>query len=111
MRKVIFYIDDLEYLRRDFRAQSDLTENQLDDLLSGLIDFKAIYTLYGNGGIERYELTDMDGRKIDINSLNHYQRGIILGDCKLYFDGGKFAFGGDMPTGVIRIEDSGINGK
>lgn len=106
MRKVIFHIDDREYFRRSLTGKYNITENQVDEILSGLNDFKAIYTLFGDGQqIDHYKLTDIDGNKMNINSLNNFQRGVILNDCKAYFEGRKYCFDGDVPTGVIKIEE------
>lgn len=103
MRKVIFKIDDNEYLRREFKKE-EFTENQIEDILKGLGDFKAIYTLYGNGKqVDRYELTDYSGNKIDINSLNGYEKGVVLNDCYAYFVGGKYHSNAENPCGVVGI--------
>lgn len=114
MRKVIFHIDDTEYLRRLWteemekgRLSSDCTPEQIEDILSGLENFRAVYTLYGEGkNIFRYTLTDADGNKININDLNGYQRGCIIGDCLAYFEGRRTAYGGNVLCGVIGIEES-----
>lgn len=107
MRKVIFKIDDNEYLRKEFKKE-ECTETQIEDILEGLRSFKAIYTLYGVGNnVDRYELTDNDGNKISINTLNGYEKGVILNDCYAYFVGGKYysdakePFG--KPFGVVKI--------
>lgn len=93
MRKVIFRIDDVEYFRRVCELP--------DEVLSDISRFRVIYTLFGNGNyIDRYELTDFRGNKVDINSLNAYQK-CVLGDCKRYFVVGK-----REPSGVIDIQES-----
>lgn len=103
MRKVIFKIDDQEYFRKEFEKEG-CTENQIEDILKGLGNFKAIYTLYGNGKqVDRYELTDQDGNKISINDLNGYEKGVILNDCYTYFVGGKYHNNTDHPCGVVEI--------
>lgn len=91
MRKVKYIINDLEYLKRVY----DL--NDTDDILKDIQPFKAIYTLIdeGNGNYyDRYELTDFEGNKININSLNGYQRGVVLYDCVRHFTGQKPQYGG-----------------
>lgn len=61
MRKVVFYIDDLCYFRKEF----NLTETQSNDIFNGEDSFKVIYTLYGEGKvINNYELTDYNGNRI-----------------------------------------------
>ncbi|MDO5151694.1 MAG: hypothetical protein Q4D76_20290, partial [Oscillospiraceae bacterium] len=71
--------------------------------------FKVIYTLYGEGNnTDRYTLTDYEGNKIDINTLNCYQRGVILSDCWAYFTGGKYHSDSNSPCGVIEIRESEV---
>lgn len=103
MRKVIFKIDDKEYFKRDLKRQN-CTEEQTEDILKELNNFKAIYTLYGNKKqVDRYELTDYDGNKININDLNGYEKGVVLNDCYAYFVGEKYCFDSDKPCGVVGI--------
>lgn len=103
MRKVAFYIDDLEWFRKSY----NLTDKQMEDLFSDTSSFKVIYTLYGNGNdADHFTLTDYDGNKIDINSLNGYQKGVVINDCSAYFSGSKYCFDGNGPCGVIRIEET-----
>ncbi|MFQ7208565.1 MAG: hypothetical protein ACLRPZ_03875 [Coprococcus sp.] len=108
MRKVIFKIDDKEYLRRDLKRQN-CTGSQAEDILKNLNNFKAIYTLYGNKKqVDRYELTDYDGNKININDLNGYEKGVVLNDCYAYFVGEKYCFDSDKPCGVVDIVEEEI---
>lgn len=108
MRKVIFKIDDKEYLRRDLKRQN-CTGSQAEDILKKLNNFKAIYTLYGNKKqVDRYELTDYDGNKININDLNGYEKGVVLNDCYAYFVGEKYCFDSDKPCGVVDIVEEEI---
>lgn len=75
MRKVTFYIDDLEWFRKFY----DLTDKQMKDLFLDKDSFKVIYTLYGEKDeIDHYTLTDYDGNKIDYNTLNGFQRGVVF---------------------------------
>lgn len=98
MRKVIFKIDDKEYFRRDLKRQN-CTGKQAEDILNGIGDFKAIYTLHGTGNtVDRYTLTDYDGNKMNINDLNGYEKGVVLNDCYAYFTGNE-----DKPYGVVEI--------
>ena len=106
MSKVKFIIDDEKFLRDDLKRQSpEITENQIEDILSDIIPFKAIFTLYSTNGnySDRYELTDFDGNKMNINSLNGYQRGLILSDCYSYFENRPYQNNADIPCGVIEI--------
>lgn len=105
MRKVIFKINDKEYFKKDFKRQNiNITEEQTEGILKGLKIFKAIYILYGNEKqVDRYELIDYDGNKMNINDLNGYEKGVVLNDCYAYFIGGKYCFDSDSPCGVVEI--------
>lgn len=107
MRKVTFYIDDAKYFKCLFKKENpNLTDEEIDSILSGQNPFRVIYSLFGDEKtIDHYELTDYGGKKLNINDLNGYQRGIILCDCMAYFTGGKFHNNNDYPCGVIRIEE------
>ena len=103
MRKVIFKIDDKEYFRRELEKDNCIGK-QADNILKGLGNFKAIYTLYGEGNnVDRYELTDYDGNKININDLNGYEKGVVLNDCYAYFTGGNYHSNASQPCGVEEI--------
>lgn len=107
MRKVTFYIDDIEYFRK--RYKDKMTEQQFNELFSDMANFKVIYSLFGEGeNIERYELTDYAGNTVNLNSLNGYQKGIILNDCKAYFEGKAYFNENDDPCGIVKIEESEI---
>ena len=107
MRKVTFIIDDEQYFRKEFKRQNpQLTENQIDDILSDTVSFKAVLTLYGEGKIlNRYELTDENGNQMRINDLNGYQKGVIINDCYAYFEGKSYFNNNEQPCGVIKIID------
>ncbi len=108
MRKVIFKIDDKEYFRRELEKDNCIGK-QAGDILKGLRNFKAIYTLYGvENNVDRYELTDYDGNKISINDLNGYEKGVVLNDCHAYFTGGKYHDNADKPCGVVGITEEEI---
>lgn len=105
MRKVIFHIDDNKYFHEKYKQLGAKINDAFDELES----FKVIYTLYGNGkSIDRYELTDYDGNKIHLNTLNGYQKGVVLNDCMAYFEGGKYHNNDTEPCGVIKIEESEV---
>lgn len=102
MRKVIFTIDDLAWMQKHY----NLADEQMLDIFADNKSFKVIYTLYGEGkNIDRYTLTDYDGNKINLNDLNGYQRGVVLNDCMVYFNGGKYHSNGTEPCGVVDIQD------
>ena len=108
MRKVTFIIDDKQYFRDDFKRQNpQLTENQIDDILSDIVSFKAVLTLYGEGkSLDRYELTDENENQISMNDLNGYQKGCIINDCYAYFEGKEYFDNAVSPCGVIEIIDT-----
>ena len=107
MRKVTFIIDDKQYFRNDLKCQNpQLTENQIDYIVSDVISFKAVLTLYGEGkSINRYELTDENENQMKINDLNGYQKGVIINDCYAYFEGKSYFNNNEQPCGVIKIID------
>ena len=107
MRKVTFIIDDEKYFRKEFKRQNpQLTENQIDDILSDIVSFKAVLTLYGEDkSLDRYELTDENGNQMNINNLNGYQKGVIINDCYAYFEGKSYFNNSEQPCGVIKIID------
>ena len=69
-----------------------MSELQFNDIFGNEEPFKCIYVLYGEKKEcpDRYELTDLNGNKININDLNGYQKGVVLNDCWAYFTGGKY---------------------
>ena len=107
MRKVTFIIDDNQYFKNDFKRQNpQLTENQIDDILSDTEPFKATLKLYGERkSLYRYELIDENGNQKSMNDLNGYQKGIIINDCYAYFEGKSYFNNSDQPCGVIQIID------
>lgn len=70
MRKITFIINDLEWFRKYYK----ISDSQFDDIFGNEKSFKCIYILYGEGKKipERYELTDFDGNKINLDELNGY---------------------------------------
>lgn len=103
MRKVTFFIDDLAFFK-DEAPDVDFGDQK---------SFKAVYTLYGEGkNIDRYKLESVDGviigAKIPLDTLNGYQRGVILNDCKAYFEGRSYTNNGTKPCGVVKIVDNGL---
>ena len=108
MRKVTFKIDDQEYFRRELEKEN-CTAEQTENILKGIGNFKAVYTLYGNGKqADRYELADYAENKININDLNGYEKGVVLNDCYAYFAGGKYHSNADKPCGVVEIIEEEI---
>lgn len=99
MRKVTYYIDDLEF----FKADMNLSAENFKEMFGDKESFKAIYTLSGHDNIpEEYTLTDYSGRKIPLDSLNGYQKGVVLNDCMAHFTGGKYDSNASKPCGVVK---------
>ena len=94
MRKVTYYINDLEWFRNDLiHHNPELTLKQIEDILNNLNpSFIAVYTLIGDSQPERYELDIAFGNqtleKASINSdrLNGYHH-MILNDCYRHYMG------------------------
>lgn len=109
MKKVTFYIDDLEYMIRDIQSSAEITRESAERICEPLApSFRARFTLKGDSTTpESYELYDENGNEMSINDLNGYQRGVVLGDCYRYYEGFKPSFG-DEPYGVIKIEEEVI---
>lgn len=108
MRKVTYTIDDKKYFETDLHRQKpNITAEEVEVILAHLHDFKAIYTLYGDGKFpDRYTLTDFNGKKISLDSLNGFQKGCVLNDCIRHFSGeNHFIDESPMPCGVISIEE------
>lgn len=106
MRRVKFYIDDLAFFKKEYK----FTDEQMTEVFGkDRESFKVIYTLYGKfKEPDRYELTDYDGNKVCRESLNNYQRGVVLNDCFAYYVGGKYHFNCSYPCGVVKIIDEEI---
>lgn len=104
-RKVKYYIDDLKWFQLFYK----FTEQQMEEIFKDKDSFKVILILIGKEKyVDRYELTDYDGNKISRNSLNGYQRGIILNDCYAHFGGGKYSNGLESPCGVVKVIEEEI---
>lgn len=102
MRKVIFTIDDLAWMQKHY----SLTDEQMKDIFKDKKSFKVVYTLYGEGkNIDRYDLTDYDEIKINLDELNGYEKGVVLNDCCAYFTDGKYHSDTKEPCGVVDIQD------
>jgi hypothetical protein len=104
MRKVKYIIDDIKWFQQYYKLSDEETEKLFGDKES----FKVIYTLYGEGKtVDRYELTDFDGNKVQLSSLNGYERGVVLNDCYAHFAGSKTSHNEkEQPSGVISIEET-----
>lgn len=102
MRKVIFHINDYEYFRRLFYGRfPEASEKQIEESLSHLsLPFKGIFILKGNSYPEYYELYGESGEKLNMDSLNGYQKGIVINDCYRYYEGKL-----EKPCGVVEIKE------
>lgn len=105
MRKVVFYINDREYFKNEFKRQKpDITAEGLEKILEDIKPLELIFTVYGNGkSPDRFELTDKDGNKVCMSSLNGYEKGVVINECYAYFEGRN-----DTPCGVVGIEESDV---
>lgn len=105
MRKVIFKIDDIVWMKKHY----NLTEAQIKDIFSDPKPFRVLYVLIGEGkSVDRYELTDYEGNKLRMDNLNGYERGVVLNDCYAYFTGGKYHSDTKGPCGVIEIVEETV---
>lgn len=105
MRKVIFLIDDMKFFKKAYR----LSAQEIAGIFADMKAFRVILTLYGEGThVDKYKLTDYNGNTVPLNTLNMYEKGIVLNDCYAYFEGQKFNNKEKMPCGVIGIEDRNV---
>lgn len=110
MLKMIFTIDDRANCE-DWLKERGLDQREINEKMNELFNygssFKAIYTLYGSKEEsmipDRYELTDFNGNKININDLNGYERG-ILNNCYEHFINQKYK----CTWGIINIKEKNI---
>lgn len=108
IRKVKYYIDDLKW----FQWFYGFTKTKMNEIFEGQESFKVIYTLIGDSKtVDRYELTDYEGNKVLLSSLNGYKKGVVLNDCYAHFTGGKYQFKTEKPIGVIKIEETELESE
>jgi len=94
MRKVTYYINDLEWFRNDLiHHNPELTLKQIEDILNNMSPtFTAVYSLIGESQPERYELqiafgdAELEKTNTNSNRLNGYHR-MILNDCWRHYMG------------------------
>lgn len=107
MRKITFIIDDMESMKELYK--NELTAKQFDEIMKDQKPFKAIFSITGDKYPDRYELSDMEGNKLNTNDLNGYQRGCIINDCYSYFENKcGYCFQTKMPFGVINIKECNV---
>lgn len=107
MRKITFIIDDMASMKELYR--SDLTGEKFDEIMKDQKPFRVIFSVIGDKCPDRYELSDMDGNKLNINDLNGYQKGCIIGDCYSYFESkSNYCFQTGKPFGVVDITECEI---
>ena len=83
MKVYKYIINDVEYMRRKYKDVEGI-----ENILEIMKPFSCCYTLIsdGNGTFpDRYELTDLDGNRIPLDSLNGYEKGVILNGCMKHF--------------------------
>ena len=99
MRKVTYFINDCEYMRELYKDIENI-EGILECLPPPFI---CNYTLIADGENRHpddFEIVDGAGNKICMNSLNGYQKGVVLNSCYNHFIGGS-----EPPFGVVRMEE------
>ena len=109
MRKVTFVIDDIEFFKKEYAGK--LSKKDFMEIFKNTNSFQAIYTLIGKENSktpDRYELTDLDGNKMQLNELNDYQKCVVLADCWTYYTGEHYFSGTQKPYGVIKITEEKI---
>lgn len=108
MRRVIFHIDNVEYMR-GVVIDCGFTERDAERLVPDENRFRATFGMVGDGEIPlACELVDQYGNPIPRSAINSYQRIVILNDCFAYFAGRKMTFGGHRPEGVVLIEEDEV---
>lgn len=95
-RVVKYYIDDVKQMIQDYGwSKEEVLELELD------YSFKVIFTLIGEDNqVDKYKLTDYEGNKIPLSSINGYERGLLM-NCYSHFEKGK-----ENLKGVVKIEES-----
>lgn len=107
MRKVTFMIDDIASMKEIYK--NELSGEKFDDTMKDQKPFRVIFSVIGNKSPDRYELSDMEGNRLNINDLNGYQRACIMGDCYKYFENkSNYYFKTDRPFGVVDITECEI---
>ena len=83
---IVYKIRDIEYFRA-LLAKQGIEGTPADEIMYGIEEFNADYTLYGRPGNfpDRYELRTIDGKKLNINDQNGYVRGVVLAACDRHF--------------------------
>ena len=100
--RVIFKINIIEYMRKDFENNSNLSSEEINNILNEIKSFEVTYTLTRNGCLERYEIKDSYGNKHNFDEYNSYERS-IFGSCYDYFSHCLFYMEKpkELPSGVI----------
>lgn len=102
-RRVTYYINDKAYMEKLYAG----TEN-LNAILEGINPFACIYVLEGQEDSmfpDHYNLTDVFGRPIRMDSLNGYQRGVVLCAADAHYAGRET----DM-FGIMEFKEEFIDG-
>lgn len=101
MRKVTYYIDDVEFLRQKYSVPEEI----IKDIEKRFI---ATLTFIGDGMFpDKYVLIDGNGNPISISSLNGYEMGCIYNDCYSHFSGMQnYSISKTEPWGVLKIEET-----
>ena len=103
-----FVVDDEKYFKDNWISEG-MSEEQVIRAI-GIFPpaFRCIFTVTQNRNGLKYTLTKPDGKKLKTNSLNDYQRNVVIAECYDYFfakqAGKKAAFELKHPCGVTEIE-------
>ena len=100
-RKTTFIIDDNKY----FQNLYGLTDEQAMEILT-TPTFQAIYIMCGNGNKpDKCKLVDLNGNKINLDTLDIYKKDIVIDECEKYFKGIQK----HKPCGVVEMEEVFVN--
>lgn len=109
MEKVSYKIDIVKYLvDLAIRENPGVDPEKIKKTIGSGDEWKVVYSLFGVRGSfpNRYTLTDYDGNRIDITTINNFQHS-ILGDCfNNFWNPKKFP----DPLGAIEITAEEFSG-
>lgn len=108
-RMEIFIVDDIEWIKREYRDKCNTDGYNIDDAVKDMESFKVIIILYGTDTmVNRVSIFDYSGGRTSVNDLNAYQKSCILESCHKYFCG-KDKGNRDILEGVINVVELTLN--
>ena len=80
-----FIVDDEKYFKDKWMSDGLCEEQAMR--VAGMLPpaFRCIFTLTQNRNGLKYTLIKPDGKKLKMDSLNDYQRNVVIGECYDYF--------------------------